>query len=433
MKHSAVLLVCVAVLAGCESKPVDAPVEGGPSPAPVPAVEAAGAAAEDDTGTPVAARPVPPGPAVFRGLWVTRFDYRTPEDVKKAIADAATLGTTDIVWQVRGQADAYYASELEPWGRELFRDLPPGAASPRFDPLKTAVGAAHEAGMRLHAWVNVMPLWRGTTPPSDPKHPYNAHPEWRLYDEKGRAQALNDHYVIVNPVLDEVQDHIVEVCRDIATRYDVDGIHLDYVRFVSEKMEGGGALLPGDPRSLAMFRAATGRAGLGTSEDKAAFEAWKRSHITRIVHRIREEATSVRRGIALTVAAWRRPDTARDQYLQDSAMWLSEGSIDRAIPMIYTDKDEQFTGDLKAWMEAAPGKAITPGLGVYMHPLGQSARQLEAARSMLPGNGYCLCSSTALCETADPSQRKDDKSVLERANRRQSIIEHVFGAAASGG
>jgi len=434
MRFSFAVLALAAVLSGCESKPSASTPETAPAPAPLPEPAAAvpdGAPAKASANGGVPADVPKPEVAsrakdsLFRGLWVTRYDFRSADDVKRVVAEAATLGTTDILWQVRGQADAFYESAIEPWGQELLRDRAPGAKTPGFDPLQVAVESAHAEGMRLHAWVNVMPLWKGTVPPSDPKHPYNAHPEWRLYDGTGKAQALNEHYVIVNPVMDEVQDHIVAVCRDIVERYGVDGIHLDYVRFVSEKLEGGGMLLPGDRKSLAMFKAATGYDSPTSAAGGAAFQSWKRSHITRLVHRIREESCSARAGVVLTAAVWRRPETARDQYLQDSALWLNEGAIDRAIPMIYTDKDEQFEGDVKAWVAAVPGRALTPGLGTYMHKLGQTPVQLERAATLARRGGYCLFSYAALFETVDPSQRKDGKSVQERANLRQTILEYV--------
>lgn len=127
-----------------------------------------------------------------------------------------------------------------------------------------------------------MPLWKGLTPPTDPKHPFNTHPEWRLTDQNGVAQPLNDHYVIVNPVREDVQDHIVKVCRDLVTRYDIDGLHMDYIRFVSEKMDAK-SVYPGDPASIALFTAATGHAAVATKEDRAAFQDWKRTRISDLV------------------------------------------------------------------------------------------------------------------------------------------------------
>src|SRR5690606_35291451 len=125
------------------------------------------------------------------------------------------------------------------------------------------------------------------------------HPEWRLYDKNGNAQPLNDHYVIVNPTHPGAQDHIVAVARDIMTRYDVDGLHMDYVRFVSDTMKDRGAY-PGDPETLNRFTEATGVTDATTPEGKAAFRAWIRDEITRPVRRIRAEAVTPKRGAVLT-------------------------------------------------------------------------------------------------------------------------------------
>ncbi|MFG0251369.1 MAG: family 10 glycosylhydrolase, partial [Phycisphaerales bacterium JB038] len=107
------------------------------------------------------------GAAPIRALWVTRWDYRNERDVRRIIFDAADMGATDIIWQVRGQADAFYDSDIEPWGEELLEDLPPGVRQPPFDPLAIACQLAHGKGLRLHAWFNVMPLWKDRTPPKN--------------------------------------------------------------------------------------------------------------------------------------------------------------------------------------------------------------------------------------------------------------------------
>ena len=124
----------------------------------------------------------------FRGLWVTRWDYRSASDVARILEEAHSLGATDVMWQCRGQADAYYESALEPWGQEL-------GGTPTFDPLAVAVHEAHKRGLRIHAWVNVFPLWKGTVPPRDAEHPFHSKPAWRLMDDLGNVQQLHDHYV----------------------------------------------------------------------------------------------------------------------------------------------------------------------------------------------------------------------------------------------
>lgn len=350
----------------------------------------------------------------LHGLWVTRWDYRTKDDVKEIVRNASDLGVTDIYWQVRGQADAYYESDLEPWGELILVD----ASVPTFDPLALAVREAHKNGIRLHAWTNVMPLWKGVAPPVDPEHAFHTHPEWRMRDREGTPQALHDGYVTVNPVREDVHKHIVRVLGDIARRYDVDGIHLDYIRFVPDGT--GDQLFPSDAETLAMYTRATGRTGVDSQEDRAAFRDWIRDRITDLVKEIRDEVKRADPRMEMSAAVWRRPDLAREEYLQDAGAWLRAGLIDRAIPMIYTDKDDQFQSDLAAWLGESRGSPVTPGIGIYKHQPMQAVDQI-----LMAGDGYVLFAYSSLFESADPNQDKSAEAKARRAARLEQIRPFV--------
>ena len=342
---------------------------------------------------------------VFRGLWITRWDYRSSEDVDRCLDEAARLGVTDVFFQVRGQADAFYRSALEPWGHQLGGD-------PGFDPLARAVRRAHRRGLRLHAWVNVYPLWKGLEPPADPDHAWRRHPDWRLHDDSGRAQPLNDHYVVADPTLPAVQDHIAAVLVDLCSRYEVDGLHLDYVRFVSDRLDLV-QLWPGDDASLARWRAAGGVGDPRTEpETRARHRAWIRGEITLLVRRLSRECRAVRPDIEMSAAVLRRPDRARDSYLQDAVAWLDEGLVDRIMPMIYTRDIQRFTTDLAAWRAVAPGPRISPGIGVYKHEPSDLAPQMAATTGTA---GWSLFAYSSLVESADPEQ---DHGKVARQRRR---------------
>ncbi|MFG0241376.1 MAG: glycoside hydrolase family 10 protein [Phycisphaerales bacterium JB054] len=352
----------------------------------------------------------------MRGVWVTRWDYRTAVDVEKAIDDAAATGFTDVFWQVRGQADAYYRSSLEPWGEDLFRDRPE-ATDPGFDPLAVAVARAKQRGVRLHAWVNVYPLWKGKGQPKDSRHAFLRRPDWRLTDDHNQPQPQSDQYVVANPTDPTVQAHIAAVCRDIVSRYAVDGLHLDYVRFVNDGLPEG-RIFPADPASIARFYDATGRRSLTSIEDKAAHAAWVRDEITKLVDRIRRDTKRIRPRLELSAAAWRTPTLAREAVLQDSEAWLRDGTVDRVLPMIYTESNADYVRDLKLWVEAARGKPVTPGIGAYKH---QATQTLEQIRLSEPADGYCLFAYATIFESANPFEKKDATSVAMREARRRAL------------
>lgn len=364
---------------------------------------------------PAAGEAAPYSP--YRGLWITRWDFKTEGDVRRAIDDAVSIGTTDILLQVRGQGDAYYPSPIEPWSHDLVDDA---GEPPSFDPLGVAIEQAHKRGVRVHAWLNVMPLWRGKTPPADPAHPYHAHPEWRLRDRAGVDQPLSDHYVIVNPALPAVHEHLRAVVADLTSRYELDGIHFDYIRFVQDTVEGD-ALYPGDPQTVARFQRETGAEGVDTPERRAAYRAWIRERITELVGTMVAQARLNRPGIEVSAAVWRRPDLARDEQLQDAAVWLERGLIDRAIPMIYTEDREQLAGDLAAWRDATEGAGrgvVTAGLGTYKVGPAEATRQIALTTG---AGGYCLFAYSSIFESANRFQAKTGDEVTLRRDRRMIL------------
>ena len=102
-------------------------------------------------------------PVETRALWVNRWEFNTPDDIRRLADKAAGANFNALFFQVRGNADACYASGLEPWTARLS-----GGAlgdDPGWDPLAVAVEEAHARGLELHAWFNVYPAWLGETPP----------------------------------------------------------------------------------------------------------------------------------------------------------------------------------------------------------------------------------------------------------------------------
>ncbi len=370
--------------------------------------------------------PVQRDPAATRGLWITRWDFRTAVDVDRCLQDAARLGATDVYFQVRGQADAFYRSELEPWGHELLVAPASGAdttatmllTDPGFDPLEHALTVARRLGLRLHAWVNVYPLWRGLDPPAALDHAFWSHEDWRLHDERREAQPLNDHYVTINPANPEAQDHIVAVLRDICARYAVDGLHLDYVRFVSDRLAPE-RLWPGDPATLLRWRAAGGTGDPRQEPARTAYRQWLREEITGLVRRVSADCRAVRPGLEISAAVFRRPALARDTFLQDGVAWLDEGLVDRLLPMIYTRDAEAFTADLAAWKDAVPGDRLTPGVGVFMHESpADLVPQLAAGGGLA---GWALFAYGSFFESVDPQQDPSPAAVARRAALRASF------------
>lgn len=292
-----------------------------------------------------------------KAVWVARMTFRSPEQVTQVMDRCCQAGFNTVLFQVRGEGTAYYPSRIEPWGGDYV------ASPPNFDPLAVACREAHRRHMALHAWVNVMPGWRGSAAPSDPRQLYNAHPDWFWYDQRGRRQPLGEFYLSLNPCLPEVRQYLVNLTRDIITRYPVDGLHLDYIRFPMDEVKKG-TDYPYDARTLALYKAATGKR---PQTDAASWSRWRAEQVTNVVRQIRAMQKQARPGIMLTTACG--PDMAEFKrfYFQDGASWLRGGLVDAVFVMNYNTSTANFRKRQDEWRQATGNRMVVPGIGEYMH------------------------------------------------------------------
>ncbi len=243
-----------------------------------------------------------PSRRVIKAVWVTRWDYKKPGDIRTIMENCRGAGFNTVLFQVRGNGTAFYRSKLEPWADEL------GGRDPGFDPLKVACKEAHKRGLAIHAWVNVMPGWRGDKPPRNPRQLYHARADWFWRDEHGRREPLG-WYNSLNPCYPEVRRYLVDVMREVVAGYPIDGLHLDYIRFPNEWNDAypRGARVPDyprDPRTLAMFRRETGRT---PARDPQLWKQWRADKVTKLVDGIRRMMKSVKPSAKLSAAIGANP------------------------------------------------------------------------------------------------------------------------------
>ncbi len=293
-----------------------------------------------------------------RALWVSRFDLGSPpirrERLVELINRAADAGFNVILLQVRATGDAYYSPGLEPWSYRLtssrIDDL---GRDPGWDPLAVAIETAHARGLELHAYVNTFSLWecgRGAPPHTIPEHPYwrlanyNADdvfydPTWRAYAKvNGVPTPMGDaksdpvacfEYIVGSPGVERVHNQNLAVFKDIATRYAVDGIHLDRVRYPGRQYSY-------DPETIAAWQSIA---------PPVTFDNWQRDNLSYWMTRYASEVRAIRPNTTMSAAVWftyKKTATITFptsqgyyDYYQDSHRWLREGSVDAIAPMIY--------------------------------------------------------------------------------------------------
>ena len=352
---------------------------------------------------------------IHQAIWVTRFDYGSEQDVREIVRNCARSGFDTVLFQVRGNGTVSYASKIEPWS-EAF-----GFRNPGWDPLAVACDEARKQGLRLHAWVNALPGWRGDKVPSYEYQLYNTHPDWFLMDQFHERQPLRkNRYVLLNVCLPEVRAHIARVCEEIASRYPVDGIHLDYIRF-AERDAKSKSDYPYDNRSLEFYRQATGK---NPDDDRESWDAWRMDQVTELVKEIKTRVHRVRRRTILTAAVFPTPKSAR-AVLQDWPSWLERRLVAAVFPMTYDDDDARFRERLAVQKAVAKGPVIV-GIGVYKHKdPEQTLRQMKEVIAS-GEQGYALFSYASIFPSK-ANARAEPAEASVRLERRDAILPVLQG------
>lgn len=161
----------------------------------------------------------------FRGSWIQcingQFQGLGRDGMQRNLTEQLDAlqrcGINAIMFQIRGEADAMYASSYEPWSRFL-TGTQGIAPEPYWDPLQWMIEQCHARGMELHAWINPYRAKIGGTKELASTHPYIQHPE-RFFQY--------GNLILFNPGLEINRQYICQVVSEIVERYDVDGIHMD--------------------------------------------------------------------------------------------------------------------------------------------------------------------------------------------------------------
>ena len=281
-----------------------------------------------------------------RALWVSRWDYASESDINKIIDNAAQLKFNTILFQVRGAGEALYDSHIEPRSELL--------ANAHWDPLRTAITSAHQADLQLHAWINVYPGWSGDMPPSDSTQLYYRHPDWFMHDVYGRRPALAKGYQWLSPTHPDVNSYLLRVCRELYENYDIDGLHLDYIRFPA-------ASYSYDPASVRVFRQ---RYGASPEDRPAAWRLWRQNSITAFLDSLYADVKLSKPELVVSAAVVANYELGKKIYFQDSHGWLQRGCVDAVYPMLYTNDTELFKRRLNDFIRNNHNRHVYAGINL---------------------------------------------------------------------
>ena len=277
---------------------------------------------------------VPQPKREFRGAWIQavngQFQGMTPDAMRQNLThqldELRACGINVIIFQVRPECDALYASPYEPWSRFL-SGKQGEAPSPYWDPLQWMIEQCHNRGMELHAWINPFRAKTKGTKDLAPLHPYMQHPD-RFFNYDG--------LYILDPGIPQNREYTCRVAADIVRRYDVDGLHIDDYFY---PYPAAGKEIP-DEETFRRYHN-----GFPDVED------WRRYNVNVFIQALNDSIHNVKPWVKFGVSPFGIYHNAKsgssipgsntaglqnyDDLYADILFWVEKGWVDYLVPQIY--------------------------------------------------------------------------------------------------
>jgi len=344
----------------------------------------------------------------IRAMWVLRTSLTSPESIAELVRSARQAGFNTLFVQVRGRGDAYFRNGLEPLPADVLR------RPSTFDPLAVVLESAHDAGLQVHAWVNVNLVSSAAELPAAREHIIYRHPDWLMVPRDiaqqlaaedlqspayvgrlarwTRQRSTEVEGLYTSPIVPAAAQHTEAVVRDLARRYPVDGVHFDYARYPTERFDYSRTAIREFRAFIHPQLTDAQRQSLDAEEEADLFaypdrfpEDWRRFRVERmtaLIARLRVAVKEERPSATVSLAAVPDAREALSHRLQDWSGWLNGGLIDALCPMVYTQEASRFAEQVSAAREIAGERPIWAGIGAYRLSPTQTIDNIHTARKL---------------------------------------------------
>ncbi|MFO7030292.1 hypothetical protein B9T07_09645 [Limnospira fusiformis CCALA 023] len=333
--------------------------------------------------------------AEIRAVWLDRGTIvaaRGEAGLAQIFDRLADAGINTVFFETLNAGYTIYPSRVAPAQNPL---------TVGWDPLAEAVKLAKARGMELHAWVWVFATANQRhnavlrQPDSYLGPVLSAYPEWANLDNQGRTWHENDRKAYLDPANREVRSYLLRLVGEIAHNYQVDGIHLDYIRYPFQDANRNFNFGYGTA-SRTQFRDLTGVDPISiTPGDVALWQQWtqfRADQVTSFVRDVRQLLNANYPNVILSAAVFPHPETERIAKIQQHwEVWARQGYLDLLVPMTYsldTNRLQRITQPLTGPQQLGP-TLIAPSVKLLDIPNVVAIDQIQALRD-LPSGGYSI-------------------------------------------
>jgi uncharacterized lipoprotein YddW (UPF0748 family) len=306
----------------------------------------------------------------MRAVWVpylslnmSREDDKSEQAFQKKfnaiLANAKRCGMNTLIVQVRPFGDALYPSSYFPWSHIVGGTQ---GVNPGYDPLADMVKSAHQAGLKIQAWVNPLRIQVSNTPSILAVN--NVYETWKNDSEKAGWVVDFENGKYFNPAYDGVRRLVADGVKEIAQNYEVDGIQFDDYFYPTQDASF-------DENSYQAYSQAAAKTGTPMS-----LEDWRRANISAMVSLAYQEIKSVKPSLPFGIAP--QGNIQNDLAMgADVREWCSvSGYVDYICPQLYVNFENPvlpFDTAAKAWRQLVTGKEIKLYYGLAVYKAGSDA------------------------------------------------------------
>jgi uncharacterized lipoprotein YddW (UPF0748 family) len=333
--------------------------------------------------------------AEIRAVWLDRGTIvaaRSEQGLAAVFDRLAAAGINTVFFETLNAGYTIYPSQVAPQQNPL---------TIGWDPLESAVKLSRERGMELHAWI-----WTFATgnkrhnaligkPPTYPGPVLAANPNWANIDNQGRRQNPNDGKFYLDPANPEARSYLLRIVNEIASRYQVDGVQLDYIRYPFQNDNAGFTYGYG-AAARQQFQQLTGSDPVNISPSSGnLWRQWVEFKTNKINTFVAEVSQLLRQNYPrtiLSVAVFPHPESQRIYKIQQNwEVWARQGIVDLIVPMTYaldTNRLQRITQPLATERNLGPA-LIVPAVKLLTLPEIIAIDQIQALRDLSTG-GYAI-------------------------------------------
>jgi len=299
-----------------------------------------------------------------RAMWYRAYE-KSDDEVRATIEKLVSFNVNTIYLETF--YDGYFIGYIDVDGVEH------SASNGNYDALEGFVRIGHEYGIEVHAWCENFFTGYLNKDGSLSNKLLEKYSDKLLEDSKGNEFYYYNEkatFVFLNPNDRACRDLVLEVYRQIIEKYDIDGLHLDYIRF--PELNYGQYDYGYNEDIIADFRAETGitadpRSFAKGSAEQQAWVDFRCGIITSFVGEVFDMVCATDPDIWLSCAIYPDRNYAVNTIFQDVKTWVDNGWIDEVFSMTYSGDTEFVYNNAKMYAEICRGKCFySTGLAAFM-------------------------------------------------------------------